>query len=80
MKKTAKILAYRGKELKTVADLQAALMDLIRDIHSGDITAKEARLIEREINVLMKKVRAQMKSGNPKNEAAVKLFFDVGDC
>ena len=65
MKKTAKILAYRGKEMKTVADVQAALMDLVLDIHSGDITAKEARPIEREINALMKKVRAQMKSGNP---------------
>ena len=55
-------------------------MDLVRDIHSGEITAKEARPIEREINALMKKVRAQIKSGNPKDEAAVKLFFDVGDC
>jgi len=80
MKKTAKILAYRGKELKTVDDLQAALMDLVLDIRSGDITAKEARPIEAKINALMKKVRAQMKSGNPKDKATVKLFFDVGDC
>ena len=48
--------------MKTVDNVQAALMDLVRDIHSGDISAKEARPIEKEINALMKKVRAQIKS------------------
>jgi hypothetical protein len=49
MKDSAKILTFRGKHLRTVSDLQAALFALRDDIRTGAVTRRESRPIEKEI-------------------------------
>jgi hypothetical protein len=74
-KLTAKILKFKGKKLKTVEEVRAALIAILEDIESGDATIAEATPIKKEIQILMRKLRGQMKSANPKDKAALKTFF-----
>ena len=75
MKLTAKIRKFKGKKLETVEEVRAALIAMLEDIQSGDVTIAEATPLTNEIKKLMRKVRAQMKSAKPKDKAALKSFF-----
>ena len=43
MKKTAKILKFKGKKLETIEEVRAALGAIIEDIKSGDATVPRQR-------------------------------------
>ena len=75
MKLTAKILKFKDKKLETVEEVRAALIAILEDIESGDVTVTEATPIRDEIKMIMRKLRAQMKSAKPENDALLKLFF-----
>jgi hypothetical protein len=49
MKDSARILKFKGKELRTPADVITVNEALIVDLLSGDITPAEHRKIQREI-------------------------------
>jgi hypothetical protein len=72
---TAKILRSKDKKLATVGKVRAAIIAILEDIESGDATIAEATPIKKEIQILMRKLRAQMKSAKPKDKAALKSFF-----
>ena len=61
MKDQARILKYKGKELATTSDIREALSALISDLKSGDITPKEARPIQKEINEKLKIMKQGLK-------------------
>ena len=61
MKNQARILKYKGKELKTTSDIKGAVSTLMADIISGDITPKEARTIQKEINEKIKIIDQRLK-------------------
>jgi hypothetical protein len=75
MKLAAKIRKFKGKKLKTVEEVRAALIAILEDVQSGDATVTAAKPIQEEIKKLMWKVRAQMECATPKDEAALKSFF-----
>ena len=75
MKQTAKILKFKGKKLETVEEVRAALIAILEDVESGDATIAEATPLTKEIKKLMRKLRAQVKSAKPKDQAALKSFF-----
>jgi hypothetical protein len=75
MKLTARILKFKGKKLETVEEVRAALIAIREDVECGDATVAEATPIKKEIQILMRKLRAQMKSAKPKEKAAPKSFF-----
>ena len=54
MKDAARILKFKGKELRTPADVIAVSEALIADLLSGDITPAEHRKIQREITARTK--------------------------
>ena len=75
MKATARILKFKGKKLDTVEKARGALIAILEDLESGDATIAEATPIKKEIQILMRKLRAQMKSAKPKDKPALKSFF-----
>ena len=75
MKQTAKILEFKGKKLETVEEVRAALIAILEDVESGDATIAEATPLTKEIKKLMRKLRAQVKSAKPKDQAELKSFF-----
>ena len=75
MKLTAKILKFKGKNFETVEEVRAALIAIVQDIESGDVTVTEAEPIREEIKKMRRKLRAQMKNPKPKAQAALKSFF-----
>jgi hypothetical protein len=64
MNRTAKIRKFKGKKLKTVEEVRAALIAILEDVESGDATVSEATPIRDEIKKMMRKLRAQMMSAN----------------
>jgi ElaB/YqjD/DUF883 family membrane-anchored ribosome-binding protein len=75
MKPTAKILTFKDKKLETVEEVWAVLTAILEDIESGDITVSEATPIRDEIEKMMRKLRAQMKSTKPEDDVLLKLFL-----
>ena len=75
MKLTAKIRKFKGKKLETVKEVRAALIAILEDIESGDITVSEAIPIRDEIKKMTRELRAQMKRTKPEDDALLKLFF-----
>ena len=75
MKLNAKILKFKGKKLKTVEEVRAALIAILEDIESGDVTVSEATPIRDEIEKMRREIRAQIKSAKPEDDALLKLFF-----
>ena len=75
MKLTAKILKFEGKKLETVEEVRAALIAILGDIESGDVTVSEATPIRDEIEKMRREIRAQIKSAKPEDDALLKLFF-----
>ena len=75
MKQTAKILKFKGKKLETVEEDRAALIAILEDIESGDVTVSEATPIRDETKKMMREIRVQMKSAKPEDDALLKLFF-----
>ena len=75
MKQTAKILKFKGKKLETVEEVRAALIAILEDVESGDATIAEATPLTKEIKKLMRKLRTQLKSAKPRDQAALKSFF-----
>ena len=62
MKDTAEILAFKGKELKTVQDLQAAQLALFHDITSGAVTPVESRLVQEDLSARLWEFEAGLKA------------------
>jgi hypothetical protein len=62
MKDTAEILAFKGKELKTVQDLQAAQLALFHDIASGAVTPVESRLVQEDLSARLWEFEAGLKA------------------
>ena len=75
MKRSAKILKFKNKKLKTVEEVRAALIAIREDVECGDATIAEATSIKKEMQILVRKLEAQMKSTKPKDRAALKSFF-----
>ncbi len=75
MKQTAKMLRFKGKKLETAEEVRAALIAILEDVESGDATIAEVTPLTKEIKKLMRKLRTQMKSAKPKDQAALKSFF-----
>ena len=75
MNQTAKILKFKDKKLETVEEVRAALIAILEDIESGDATIAEATAIKKEMQILVRKLEAQMQSTKPKERAALKSFF-----
>jgi len=75
MNRTAKILRFKNKKLETVEEIRAALIAIIEDIQSGDVTVIEAKPIRDESNMIMRKLCAQINSAKLKDKAALKTFF-----
>jgi hypothetical protein len=75
MKRSAKILKFKKKKLKTIEEVRAALIAIHEDIESGDATIAEAISIKKEMQILVRKLETQMKSVKPKDRAALKSFF-----
>jgi len=75
MKQTAKILKFKGKKLETVEEVRTALIAILEDVESGDATIAEATPLTKEIKKLMRKLRTQVKSAKPKDQAGLKSFF-----
>jgi hypothetical protein len=75
MNRTAKILRFKNKKLETVEEIRAALIAIIEDIQSGDVTVTEAKPIRDESNMIMRKLCAQINSAKLKDKAALKTFF-----
>jgi hypothetical protein len=67
MKPTAKILRFKGKKLETVEEVRAALIAIREDVECGDATIAEATSIEKEIQILVRKLEAQIKSVKPED-------------
>jgi len=62
MKDTAEILAFKGKEIKTVQDLQAAQLALFHDITSGAVTSVESRLVQESLSARLWEFEASLKA------------------
>ena len=67
MKLTAKIRKFKGKKLKTVEEVRAALIAIREDVECGDATIAEATSIKKEIQILVRKLEAQIKSVKPED-------------
>jgi hypothetical protein len=61
MKPTARILKFRGKELRTPADITQVHEALIADLVSGEITPADHRKIQREITERIKTFGSMLK-------------------
>ena len=66
---------FKGKKLDTVEKARGALIAILEDLESGDATIAEATPIKEEIQILMRKLCAQMNSAELKEKAALKSFF-----
>ena len=55
MKKTATVLKFKGKRLKTPKDVQAVELAVLEDLRSGAVTAREAREIHIQIAAMLKR-------------------------
>ena len=62
MKDTAEILAFKGKEIKTVQDLQAAQLALFHDIASGAVTPAESQPVQKELSARLWEFEASLKA------------------
>jgi len=62
MKDTAEILGFKGKEIKTVRDLQAAQLALFHDITLGAVTPAESRLVQEELSARLRDFEASLKA------------------
>ena len=62
MKHTAEILAFKGKEIKTVRDLQAAQLALFHDITSGAVTPAESLAVQEELSARLRNFEASLKA------------------
>jgi len=62
MKDAAEILAFKGKEIKTVRDLQAAQLALFHDIASGAVTPAESRPVQKELSARLRDFEASLKA------------------
>jgi len=53
MNPKARILKYKGQELRTTIDISRALEALMCDIVLGNVTLKESRTIQKELNEMI---------------------------
>jgi hypothetical protein len=56
MKPDARILKYRGKEIRTAADIKGVSEALIQDLVERKVSPKESRPIQKEIDQRIKSV------------------------
>jgi hypothetical protein len=59
MKLAAKIRKFKDKKLETAEEVRAALIAILEDIESGDVTVTEANPIRDESNMIMRKLCAK---------------------
>jgi hypothetical protein len=62
IKDTAKILAFKGKEIERVRVLQAAQFALFPDIASGAVTPAESRAVQEELSARLREFEASLKA------------------
>jgi hypothetical protein len=62
MKDTAEILAFKGKQIKTVRDLQAAQLALFHDIESGAVTPAQSRPVQKDLSARLWEFVASLKA------------------
>jgi hypothetical protein len=62
MKEGAYILKYKGKELRTPADVSAVQEALFNDLAAGNVTPAEARKIQKEIRPILKRFKSMLKT------------------
>ena len=62
MKDGAKILRFKGRELRTINDINLVQEAIIQDLVAGDITPREAKVIQKEIKGRIDTVKAAMKT------------------
>jgi len=62
MKETARILRFKGKDLRTAAEITAAEEALMADLMAGEITATESRRIQMELTRRIKAISSAEKT------------------
>jgi hypothetical protein len=62
MKGTARIVKFKGKEMKSAADLKAALEALMADLVSGAVKPGEAKKIQKEIDARLRARRGALET------------------
>jgi len=63
MKRTARMLAFRGKDFRTVADVNAGQEALFADLMDGNLTLAESREIQKAFNARIKMIGSALKFG-----------------
>lgn len=63
MKPTARMLAFRGKDFRTVADVNAGQEALFADLMDGNLTLAESREIQKAFNARIKMIGSALKFG-----------------
>ena len=62
MKPTARMLAFQGKDLRTVADVNAGQEALFADLMDGNLTLAESREIQKALNARIKMIGSAFKT------------------
>jgi hypothetical protein len=62
MKETARILAFKGLDLRSHRDIAAAEEALMNDLISGDITPVESRKIQKDLNARIRGIAGALKT------------------
>jgi hypothetical protein len=62
MKPRARILAFKGRDLRTAAELAAAEEALMIDLMAGDITPAESKKIQSELTQRIKAIGSAFKT------------------
>lgn len=62
MKETVEILAFKGKEIKTVRDLSGAQLALFHDMTSGAVTPAESQLVQIVLSARLSEFEASLKA------------------
>ena len=62
MNPEARILKYKGQELRTTIDISRALEALMCDIVLGNVIPKESRPIQKELNEMIARRGSMLKS------------------
>ena len=63
MKPTARMLAFRGKDFRTVADVNAGQEALFADLMDGNLTLAESREIQKAFNARIKMIGSALEFG-----------------
>jgi hypothetical protein len=68
MKETARILAFKGLDSRSLRDISAAEEALMNDLISGDITLVESRKIQKDLKERIREIAGALKKLSPLGE------------